>query len=105
MRHTKTETINHLLTSEARGAFPGGGARPGGALGAGGADSRLHVDVGGGALLVGELHNAEQGEHSLVPLCRLLLLDGGGRGGGDDAQDEESEDLHDVSPGAGPRQD
>ena len=105
MRHTKTETINHLLTSEARGAFPGGGARPGRALGAGGADTRLDVDVGGGALLVGELHDAEQGEHSLVSPGRLLLLDGGGRGGGDDAQDEESEDLHDVSPGAGPRQD
>ena len=94
-----------MLTSEARGAFPGGGARPGRALRAGGADPRLDVDVGGDALLVGELHDAEQGEHSLVAPGGLLLLDGGGRGGGDDAQDEESEELHDVSPGAGPRQD
>ena len=36
------------------------GAAPVSALGAGGAHTRVHVDVRGGALVIGELDDAEQ---------------------------------------------
>ena len=51
-----------LLTSEARGTVAGGGAPACRALCASGAHSLLHVDVRGGADIVGELNNAEQRE-------------------------------------------
>ena len=49
-----------LLTSEARGTVARGSSPACGTLRAGGADSLLHVDVRGGAHIVGELNNAEQ---------------------------------------------
>ena len=52
------------LTPEARGAVAGLGAAPIRALGGGGAHPRLHVDVRGGALVIGELDDAEQRQES-----------------------------------------
>ena len=51
-----------LLTSEARSTVARGSSPARRALCAGGADSLLHVDVRGGAHIVGELNNAEQGK-------------------------------------------
>ena len=51
-----------LLTSEARGTVSRGSSPVCRALRAGGADPLLHVDVRGGAHIVGELNNAEQRE-------------------------------------------
>ena len=62
--HTTLHTAQYysLLTSEAWGTVARGSSPACGALGAGGADSLLHVDVRGGANIVGELDNTEQGK-------------------------------------------
>ena len=61
---TLCDSVTHisLLTSEARGTVSRGSSPVCRALRAGGADPLLHVDVRGGADIVGELNNAEQRE-------------------------------------------
>ena len=58
------QLIIQYLTPEARGAVAGLGAAAVRALGGGGAHPRLHVDVRGGALVIGELDDAEQRQES-----------------------------------------